>query len=243
MSDNVSRETFLKSGLTGLGVDFKQIDIDRTIRYFDLIAEYSQAINLVGNSEFRNLAVRHLYDSLALYKFITNHDIKKVVDVGSGAGFPGMALAIFIGSVKFTLIESNAKKSNFLETVISSIEIRNAAVMNDRAENVGRMSEYREKFDAAVARALAKTPISFELLSPLAKENGYVVLYKSRRGMKEIVNYSNAAKMLSLELDMVMDIKIPNLQEERVLLIYKKITAIPQRYPRRPGIPQKRPVL
>jgi len=233
----------LKSGLTRLGIDFKQIDIERTIRYFELIAEYSRSMNLVGNSEFCNLAVRHLFDSLALYKYLTNHDFKKVVDVGSGAGFPGLALAIFISSVKFTLIESNAKKSNFLKTVIDSIGIRNAVVLNDRAENVGRLAEYRENFDAAVARALAKTPTSFELLSPLAKENGYVILYKSRRAMKEMVHYSTAAKMLSLQLDMVMDVEVPNLQEERILLIYRKITLTPQRYPRRPGIPQKRPIL
>ncbi|MCL5985826.1 MAG: 16S rRNA (guanine(527)-N(7))-methyltransferase RsmG [Actinobacteria bacterium] len=243
LSGNVSRETFLKSGLTKLGVDFKQIDIERTIQYLDLIAEYSRSINLVGNTEFSNLTVRHLFDSLAAYKYLTNHDFKEVVDVGSGAGFPGLALAIFIGSVKFTLVESNVKKSNFLKTVTDFIGIRNVIVVNDRAENIGRLTEYREKFDVAIARALAKTPISIELLSPLAKEDGYVVLYKSRRAMEEMAHYSNAAKMLSLQLDTAVDIEVPHLQEERILLVYRKIAPTPHRYPRRPGIPKKRPIL
>ena len=228
--------------MTKLGVDFNRTDVKRTVNYIDLITEYSGSINLVGNANFNNLATRHLFDSLAAFKFLTGHNIKEVIDVGSGAGFPGLPLAIFVGSLNFTLVESNIKKSDFLKTVIDLIGIKNATILNDRAENLGRLAEYREKFDVAMARALAKTPTSLELLSSLAKVNGYVMLFKSRRVLEDVIQYSVAAYKLGLQQDTVMDVDVPELQEKRALLIYRKITPIAHKYPRKPGIPKKRPI-
>lgn len=211
-------------------------------RFKNILLEENQKHNLVSRRTLATDIDKHIEDSLAILNYELL-DKKDVVDIGSGAGFPSLILAILTANSHFTLLESDLKKSNFLKQLVSELSLANVTVIRDRAEQIGKDSIYRERFDICTSRAVAPINVILEYGLPLLKVGGEICLWKGRNYLKELEEAKNALAILGGELAAVHSYKLMNDEEkDRVLVVIKKLTHTPDKYPRRVGIPTKRPL-
>ena len=167
---------------------------------------------------------------------------KRLIDIGSGAGFPGIVLKIAYPGLQLTLVKSVGKKTDFCRHVVKTLGLDNVEVIQERAENIGQCSAYREQFDWAVARAVAALPVLVEYLLPLVRVGGNMLAMKGESGPAESHASEHALRMLGGHLRQLLPVTLPGVAEERYLVIVDKVAATPTRYPRRVGIPTKRPL-
>jgi 16S rRNA (guanine527-N7)-methyltransferase len=209
-------------------------------RFIDLLLAENQKQNLVSRKAEREDIQKHVQDSCALLKF-KSLDGGKVIDIGSGAGFPGLILAIKSPAAWFTLVEADLKKSQFLQTVIESLNLKNVTVLRQRVEDLGRDLTHRESYDVCTSRAVAGMNILLEYSLPLIKINGVVAMWKGSSYQQEI---AEAANSLSLLQGKILSLHTYSLMEEgeRVIVMVGKDGNTPERYPRRSGVPAKRPL-
>lgn len=208
-------------------------------RFIDLLLEENQKQNLVSRRAGRKELEKHVEDSRAVLEFKTL-DGCNVVDIGSGAGFPGLILAICCPRGRFTLVEADLKKSQFLHAAINTLNIKNAVVIRDRIENLGR-TDHRDNYDVCTSRAVAGINILLEYGLPLVKNNGIVAMWKGSNYDQELLTAANSLTLLSGK---VISINKYSLMEEgdRCIIFVGKDGATPEKYPRRSGIPGKRPL-
>lgn len=199
---------------------------------------WNQRFNLTAIREATDIRKKHFLDSLSCMQIDLTG---RVIDVGSGAGFPGLVLRILSPDMELCLVESISKKTQFLSHIVQVLGLKKVSVVTARAEKLGQDPQFREQYDWAVARALAKLPVLLEYLLPLVKVGGYVLAQKGKTAFGEIDVAKNALSMLGGKVEEVIPINIPGL-EERSLVIIKKIAETPQKYPRREGMPGKRPL-
>ncbi len=193
-----------------------------------LISE-SKKMNLTSITDLEDIYIKHFYDSMLIIKTIDLKN-KSLVDVGSGAGFPGIVLKIMEPSLQVTLVEPTTKRCNFLNLVIDKLNLKGITVINDRAEKC--IKDYRESFDIATARAVANLSILLELLTPFVKENGYVISFKGISGEEELEGAKSAINRLSLKLDNIYDEELPLNKGNRKLIKLKKLDKTKDIYPR-----------
>lgn len=165
-----------------------------------------------------------------------------MVDVGSGAGFPGLPLKIALPDIQLTLIESTAKKTAFLQHIVEVLHLAEVTILTARAEEVGHQAAHRARYDVAVARAVASLPVLAEYTLPLVKVGGIVIAQKGQSPTEEIEAATNALSVLGGEISQVTPIEVPGLEEVRHLVVIRKLEHTPPKYPRRSGIPAKRPL-
>lgn len=227
---------------TPLSRDFSIGDdaLKKLVRYGEMVLEANRSMNLTGAADFKTLAVRHISDSLALLNFAKMAAGVKVLDIGTGAGFPGMALAIATDA-EFTLLDSLQKRIGFLESVALDLDLKNVELTASRAEDFIRAFYVRESFDICVSRAVAPLNLLLEYNIPYLKEGGKFFSYKSAAYEKEVAEAENALKTLNCELAAVHSYILADKSEFR-LLEFKKTAQTPDKYPRRAGIPAKRPL-
>jgi len=171
-----------------------------------------------------------------------HHPPERVVDVGTGAGFPGLPLKIAFPAMQLTLVESVGKKATFCRHIVETLQLRDVEVIHARAEEVGRRPEHRERYDWAIARAVAHMPILAEYLLPLVRLGGHMLAQKGENGPAETQAAEHAFRLLGGRLQRLYPVHLPGVAEDRYLVVVEKVATTPQRYPRRTGIPARRPL-
>ncbi len=211
-------------------------------KYFELLIDWNEKINLTAITEEYDVITKHFLDCLMCAKSGVITDGASIIDVGTGAGFPGIPLKIANSSLNVTLLDSLAKRLNFLNEVIGELKLDNITTVHARAEDGGRDSALREKFDVAVSRAVANLSTLSELCLPFVKVGGYFVSMKGPGADEEIAAAKNAIKILGGQVEQVIPYDIPTTDLQHNLVIIKKIAPIPQKYPRNAPKPAKMPL-
>lgn len=207
----------------------------------ELIA-WNNRVNLTAIDDPQHIRSKHFLDSLTPLLFMREVSGDRIVDVGTGAGFPGLPLKIVCPSIQLTLVESVGKKAEFCRHIVNRLGLDGVEVLQVRAEVAGANPEYRQKYDWALARAVALLPVLAEYLLPFVKVGGYAIAMKGESGPAEAHASEHAMRVLGGHLHRLEPVTLPGVQDERYLVIIKKVAATPDRYPRRVGIPAKRPL-
>ena len=223
-----------------LGINLSEIQLKQFYNYMNLLIEWNKKINLTAITEPDEIILKHFVDSLTISKYIS--DGTKVVDVGTGAGFPGIPLKIVRQDVDITLLDSLQKRTNFLDEVINELNLEKITTVHSRVEDYGKNKEYREKFDIATSRAVANLSTLSEYLLPLVKVGGKVISMKGSLIQEELENSKNAIKILGGQIEKVDEFDLPNSDISRNIVLIDKIKNTPNRYPRKAGEPSKKPL-
>ena len=247
---SVSRETLevtlrerLSEWLDHWGIAISAGSIDRLIQFTFLLSEYDVA-NVVGTRDPEALLELHIADSLSCLLHPVFSEADDIVDAGSGAGLPGLALGLSLIHAEVTLIESTGKKTDFMRGAAESLGTSDATILTARAEEVGRDSDLRESFDVATARALASLPVLAEYCLPLVRVGGCVVAMKGKPSREELDLGYRAAEMLGGRLETVIEVPtLPSTEaRDRCLVVLRKEVETPKKYPRRVGLPRQQPL-
>jgi 16S rRNA (guanine527-N7)-methyltransferase len=228
----------LRSGLNQLGFDPELRQLQQFSRYAEMLQEWNQRINLTAITGCEGIVIKHFLDSLLFWQEI-NTGSGRICDVGSGAGFPGLPFKIMFPSLEVVLLESTGKKVIFLNAVIFDLGLKGITAVKARAEDYGRIAGIRETFDVVMTRALAALPVAGELCLPLVKIGGYMA---GLIGPNEEFSVSRVISRLGGGDFQVFNKNLPFLQDPRVCFLVKKLSPTPSAYPRRSGIPEKRPL-
>ena len=225
----------------------EEIDINLTVEqlwkfysYMELLIEWNEKINLTAIIEPEEIILKHFIDSLTIYKYIEKDN--KVVDVGTGAGFPGIPLKIANPELKITLVDSLNKRLIFLQDVINKLQLKNVEIIHARAEDFGQNKKFREKFDIATSRAVANLSTLSEYLIPLVKLNGKCICMKAGDADQEIEEAKKAINVLGGTIKEVENFMLPQSDIGRTVIIINKERNTPTKYPRKAGMPSKDPI-
>jgi len=217
--------------------------------YSDELRAWNEKFNLTAITQPQDIQIKHFLDSLSVLKvmdagrrLVDGGPAWRVIDVGTGAGFPGVPLKIVCPAVQLTLVEATGKKAAFCEHLVQALKLSTVTVVNARAEEVGRRPEHRERYDWALARAVAEMPTLAEYLLPLVKRGGRALAQKGKDAPAETYGASRAIQKLGGELEQILEVELPGVAEPRYLVVLKKVAATPPRFPRRPGVPGKTPL-
>jgi 16S rRNA (guanine527-N7)-methyltransferase len=210
--------------------------------YAKELAEWNSLHNLTAIRETEQVRVKHFLDSLSACLAMRGSTVERVIDVGTGAGFPGLPLKIVYPQMQLTLVESVGKKTAFCDHLVGKLGLSGVEVIQIRAEELGQLAAYREKYDWALARAVAIMPVLLEYLLPLVKVGGSVLAMKGESGPAEAHAAEKAIQLLGGHLRQLVPLTLPGVVEERYLVVVDKVATTPKKYPRRVGIPAKRPL-
>jgi len=220
-----------------------EAQLDAFERYSRELIVWNERVNLTRIVAPDEIAIKHFLDSLSVSLALPElRSPYSIIDVGSGAGFPGLPLKIAIPDIALTLLETTAKKTAFLEHGVGVLGLTGVTILTDRAEAVGRQPDQREHYDLAVARAVATLPVLVEYTLPLVKVGGRVILQKGQDPSLEIKEAATALQKLGGRVGDVRPVLIPGLEAARHLVIIEKDRPTPEPYPRRPGLPAKKPL-
>lgn len=210
--------------------------------YASELETWNKRFNLTSVTDRNQIEIKHFLDSLSCLTAMHPRPGERIVDIGTGAGFPGIPIRIACPQMNLVLVESVGKKTQFCQHVVDNLELANVEVINSRAEQVGRLPEYRESFDWALARAVAKLPTLLEYLLPLVKVGGGAIAQKGDTAPAEAQSAAAALEVLGGELEEIIPVELPSVTETRHLVVVRKSAATPDQYPRRVGVPGKRPL-
>jgi 16S rRNA (guanine527-N7)-methyltransferase len=231
----------MTSSLKEMQIDYCQDYLDKLWAYLLFLRQENQKYNLTGIDNPQQIVTKHFLDSLSLLKIVKSLT-GSMIDVGSGAGFPGIVLKVFSPSLSLVLLDSLARRISFLEKVIERLSLSDVKAIHGRAEDLGQDLNYRDCFDWVVSRAVSPLNILSEFTLPFAKKGGHIILYKGPDYINELYEGEKAILLLGGELGRVRRVQVPNLNGERFLVFLQKVRETPVRYPRRAGIPKKRPL-
>lgn len=229
----------LKSITAQFGLELSDRQIDQFERYYELLVEWNSFMNLTAITEKDDVIVKHFADSLLLYKYKNLHDNIRLIDVGTGAGFPGIPLKIAFPEINVTLMDSLNKRLNFLNEVIKELELDNVDTVHARAEDGGRNPIYREQYDLVVSRAVANLSTLSEWCLPFVRVGGYFIPYKSNALSDEMNNGKKTIRILGGQVENIFNTTIPDTDNQRSFVFVKKISKTDKKYPRKPGASKK----
>jgi 16S rRNA (guanine527-N7)-methyltransferase len=235
---------YLVEGAEKLGIALDTLKNEQLDIYFRELVEWNKDINLTAITDSEGVQVKHFLDSLTMVPLIKEKSSGSfsIIDVGTGAGFPGIPLKIAMPEIKVTLLEATAKKILFLEYIIKELKLVDIEVITGRAEEAAQKPEYREKFDVVVSRAVAELAVLAELTLPFCAVGGYLIAQKKGDIQVELEKSLNAIEMLGGRLSSIEKIRLEGLEDMRYLVVIDKVKSTPEKYPRRPGMPEKRPI-
>lgn len=211
-------------------------------RYYELLVEWNKVMNLTGITEYEEVNEKHFIDSLSIVKVIDINKIDNIIDIGTGAGFPGIPLKIAFPHLKVTLLDSLNKRIKFLNAVIDELNLNHIEIIHGRAEDYAKKTEYRENYDLCVSRAVANLSTLSEYCVPYVKVGGLFISYKSGDIDEEIVKSKPAIKILGAEIENVIKFKLPGTDIHRSFVKIKKLSTTKKKYPRKAGLPAKEPL-
>lgn len=225
-----------------LNLDLSEQQIAQFHQLTNELLEWNQRMNLTAIKDPDEIMIKHHLDSLTLTKVIHQFDGLQMIDVGTGAGFPGLALAIAFPKLHVTFLDSTGKKLKFIEHIKQALGLDNIETLHARAEDVGRDKHYREAYDIVTARAVARMPALMEYTLPLCKLEGQVVAMKGSTAYDETNSAAKAIKELGGELFSIEEITLPTIDTPRYLVVVDKLDPTPRQYPRSVGIPTREPI-
>lgn len=229
-----------KNQCNDLKIDINNNQIEQFFLYMELLQKWNENINLTAITEPKEILQKHFIDSLTILPYINKEE--SVIDVGTGAGFPGIPIKIVKGSIKVTLLDALNKRLNFLQEVINNLSLSNIQTIHARAEESGKNSNLREQFDIAVSRAVAPLNVLSEYLMPLIKEGGKCICMKGNNIEEELANSENAIQILGGKIDIIDEFYLPRSDIKRSIIVIEKIGKTPSKYPRKAGTPSKEPI-
>ena len=221
-------------------LSFTEEQLAQFTRYYELLVETNKVMNLTAITEPEEVVVKHMVDSLLAYE--DGMQGKTLVDVGTGAGFPGVPLKIYCPSLRVTLVDSLGKRLRFLQQIIDELGLKGIRCEHLRAEDAGRSKKHREQYDYVTARAVARLSVLSEYCLPLAKKGGQFIALKGSRFAEEIEEGEAAVKILGGKIISAEPVKLPGLDDGRAIIKIAKIKATPAQYPRKAGTPEKQPL-
>lgn len=232
----------MKVAANDVGLELTEVQYEQFIKYMRLVQEWNEKINLTAITEDEEFVKKHFIDCIKAFKSDAINNAKSIIDVGTGAGFPGMPIAILHPTAKITLLDSLNKRINFLNLVVRELGLTNVTTIHSRAEDGARNPKLREKFDVATSRAVANMAVLSEFCMPYVKKGGYFVALKGPSIDEELANGSNAIKILGGELKGIIEINIEETDLKHNIVEVKKIKECPKTYPRKAGTVNKKPL-
>ena len=226
--------------LKDFNIKINDEQIKKFMNYMNLLLEWNEKINLTAITQPEEVKLKHFVDSLTVLKYINDDD--KVIDIGTGAGFPGIPLKIMKENTKITLLDSLNKRINFLNIVIETLNLRNIQAIHGRAEEIARNKLYREKYDVAISRAVANLSTLTEYMLPFVKVGGKCICMKGANVNEELERAQNAIKELGGEIERVDNFYLSDNDNERNIIVIKKVKETNPKYPRKAGTPSKEPL-
>lgn len=232
--------TRLKNEFSKIEIELDENAIERFDRYYEMLIEKNKVMNLTAITEFEDVVMKHFFDSVYLFRFMNLKERINIIDVGTGAGFPGIPLKIVFPQLDITLLDSLNKRVRFLNEVIDALELENINAIHGRAEDIARDNEFRGKFDLCVSRAVANLSTLSEYCLPFVKNGGFFVSYKSGEVEEEIKNSKSAIYLLGGKLNRVETFSYDD--NNRSFVIIDKVSNTSSKYPRKAGLPSKKPL-
>ena len=218
--------------------------INQFNQYFTSLIETNKKVNLTRITEKDDVYLKHFFDSITpLFTFGEIFTKSQTLcDVGAGAGFPSIPLKIMVPELRVTIVDSLGKRLNFLQELVTQLDLKNVALVHGRAEDVGQNKQYREQFDIVTARAVANMAVLSEYCLPLVKKNGNFIALKGPKAEDELNSSQKALKSLGGKTITVKELQLPHSSEDRTLILVKKVQATPKKYPRQAGTPHRKPI-
>jgi len=236
----------LIEGAHQLGIDLNARRVKQFELYYQKLIEWNEKINLTTIVGYQEAQVKHFLDSISVISALTKEEMNRadfsIIDIGTGAGFPGLPLKILLAEPRLVLVDSTAKKVAFLRCVTRELGLDNVEIVCGRAEEIAHLPLYRQRFDLALSRAVASLPVLAELALPFCRIGGKFVAQKKGEVEQEMKKAVKAIETLGGKLGQVKRIELEQLSDERYLVIIDKIYPTPEKYPRRPGVPERRPI-
>ena len=234
--------TILEEGCKELGITLDENQKKQFTDFYEYLVEKNKVMNLTGITEFHEVLIKHFLDSLACVKAVDMSRIKRIMDIGTGAGFPGVPLKIAFPHLEACLLDSLKKRVNFLEETFQMLKLENITAIHGRAEEYAKNKQYRETYDLCVSRAVSNLATLSEYCLPYVKTGGYFISYKSGTVQEEVEQAQKAVKILGGKIQDVVYFQLPDSEIQRSLVVIEKIKATPGRYPRKAGTPLKEPL-
>ena len=228
--------------LNELGITLTDKQKQQFDKFYELLVEWNKFMNLTGITDYEEVNEKHFVDSLSIVKAIDMESVESVIDVGTGAGFPGIPLKIAFPHLKVVLLDSLNKRINFLNEVIAQLGLTDIKTIHGRAEDYAKQAEYRENFDLCVSRAVANLSTLSEYCLPYVSMNGMFVPYKSGEIDEELENSKKAVKILGGKIENVVKFQLPGTDIGRSFVKVRKIANTNKKYPRKAGLPAKEPL-
>lgn len=231
-----------ESKLNELGITLDNKQKQQFVQFYEILVEWNKVMNLTGITEYKEVNEKHFVDSLSIVKAVDMDSVESVIDIGTGAGFPGIPLKIAFPHLKIVLLDSLNKRINFLNTVIDELGLINIKTIHGRAEDFAKQTEYRENFDICVSRAVANLATLSEYCIPYAKMDGMFVPYKSGEILEELEQSKKAVHVLGGKIEEVVKFQLPGTKIGRSFVKIRKVKNTPKKYPRKAGLPGKEPI-
>ena len=234
--------TILEEGCKELGITLDEVQKKQFTDFYEYLVEKNKVMNLTGITEFQEVLVKHFLDSLACVKAVDMNKVNRIMDIGTGAGFPGVPLKIAFPHLEACLLDSLKKRVNFLEETFQLLKLENITAIHGRAEEFAKNKAYRETYDLCVSRAVSNLATLSEYCLPYVKTGGYFISYKSGTVQEEVEQAQKAVKILGGKIQDVVYFQLPDSEIQRSLVVIEKIKVTPGRYPRKAGTPLKEPL-
>lgn len=239
---NQEKIAYIQSKIEAIGLSVSQKQADQLYRYYEMLIEKNKVMNLTGITEFDEVVRKHFLDSLMIATKVDMSKVGSMIDVGTGAGLPGIPIKILFPHIEVLLLDSLNKRLVFLQEVIEDLELENIDVLHSRAEDAGK-GKQRQYYDLCVSRAVANLSSLTELCLPLVKVGGSFVSYKSGEIEEEAQKAQRAVKLLGGKKPQIKKFVLPESDDERSLVIIEKIKDTPKNFPRKAGLPIKKPIM